>query len=55
MDAAAIDRFVEHYERITRDMLASLPGRADWTIELAPDHRIAGIVRRDPNPTRSRS
>ncbi len=55
MEAAAIDRFVEHYERITRDMLVTLPGRADWTIELAPDHTIAGIARSDPNRTRSRS
>ena len=55
MDAVAIDRFVEHYERITRDMLATLPGRADWTIELAPDHRIAGIARSDRNRNRSRS
>lgn len=55
MEAAAIDRFVEHYERITRDMLVTLPGRADWTIELAPDHTIAGIARSDPNRPRSRS
>ena len=55
MDAATIDRFVEHYERITREMLETLPGRADWTIALAPDHGIAGIARSDRNQTRSRS
>lgn len=55
MDADAIERFVEHYERITRDMLANLPGRADWTIELAPDHRVAGIARREPNRARFRA
>lgn len=46
MDAPAIERFVAHYERITEAMRASLPGRAAWTIELARDHSIAGIVRR---------
>ncbi len=55
MDAAAIERFVQHYERITLDMLASLPGRVDWTIELAPDHRVAGIARREPNRARFRA
>lgn len=46
MDAAAIERFVAHYERITEAMRTSLPGRADWIVELARDHAIAGIVRR---------
>ena len=55
MNAAAVDRFVEHYERITREMLATLPGRADWTIELAPDHSIAGIIRRGPQRAPSRA
>ena len=55
MEAAALDRFVAHYERITCDMLATLPGRANWTIELAADHGITEIVRRDSNRTRSRS
>lgn len=55
MGAADVDRFVEHFERITRDMLATLPGQADWTIELASDHGVAGIVRTDPNRNRSRS
>lgn len=47
LDAAAIDRFVAHYERITLDLVARLPERAEWTVELAPDHSIASIVRRD--------
>ena len=46
MDAAAIDRFVEHYERITRGMLCELPDRADWTVVLGSDHSIAGLARR---------
>jgi D-glycerate 3-kinase len=47
LDAAAIDRFVAHYERITLELMARLPERAEWTIDLAPDHSIASIVRRD--------
>lgn len=43
LDAAGLDRFVEHYERITRGMLERLPGRADVTVRLAPDHSIAAI------------
>lgn len=37
MDATAIDRFVQHYERITRAILAELPGRADLTLHLNYD------------------
>ena len=29
-----IDRFVSHYERITRWMLAEMPARADWVVTL---------------------
>lgn len=46
LDAAAIERFVAHYERITLAMRATLSGRADWTIGLALDHSIASIERR---------
>jgi len=46
MGAAAIDRFVQHYERITLAMLASPSSLADWTIELAPDHTVEAIRRR---------
>ncbi|MFO0689052.1 MAG: kinase [Myxococcota bacterium] len=45
LDAAAIARFVAHYERITLEMQASLPGRAVWTVLLGRDHAITGIVR----------
>ena len=41
LGAEAVDRFVQYYERITRSMMASLPGRADLTVELADDHSIA--------------
>lgn len=38
MDAAAIRRFVMHYERLTRHNLAELPDRADVTLELDEAH-----------------
>ncbi|MEM9173967.1 MAG: kinase [Myxococcota bacterium] len=47
LDAAALDRFVQHYERITLRMLRTLPGRADWTVELTDDHTVARVVRSD--------
>ena len=43
MTAAEVARFVAHYERITRRMLAELPNAADVTVELAEDHRIAAV------------
>ena len=45
LDAAAVDRFVAHYERITLRMLETLPGRADWTVSLAEDHSVAALER----------
>ncbi|MEO6040328.1 MAG: kinase [Croceibacterium sp.] len=39
MDAAALDRFVMHYERLTRWMLAEMPARADAVISLDTDQR----------------
>lgn len=43
MTVAEVARFVAHYERITRRMLAELPNTADVTVELAEDHRIAAL------------
>ena len=42
MDDAAINRFIAHYERLTRWILQEMPARADWTIPLAAD-RTPGI------------
>ncbi|BBC73888.1 kinase [Altererythrobacter sp. B11] len=39
MDAAAIDRFIAHYERLTRHMLEEMPGRADIVIRIDNDQR----------------
>ena len=41
--AAEVNRFVAHYERITRRMLASLPSTADVVVELDDDHRVSGL------------
>lgn len=43
MTVAEVARFVAHYERITRRMLAALPGAADVTVELGEDHRIVAM------------
>ena len=49
LDEAAVDRFVQHYERITLAMLEALPGRVDWSVVLADDHSVAEVVRRRPD------
>lgn len=47
MDPAAMARFVQHYERLTRHVLAEMPARADIVARLALDRSLAGLVRRD--------
>jgi D-glycerate 3-kinase len=37
MDEAELERFVAHYERLTRWILAEMPERADWVVPLAAD------------------
>lgn len=39
MNAGGIDRFIHHYERLTRAILAEMPARADLTIRLDADRR----------------
>lgn len=39
MDQAALDRFVMHYERLTRATLAEMPARADILFRIGPDQR----------------
>ncbi len=48
MDAAAVARFVAHYERVTRSMLERPPGRADWVVTLDESHGIHSLSRRPP-------
>lgn len=39
MDEPALDRFLQHYERLTRWMLNEMPDRADILIPIGPDQR----------------
>jgi D-glycerate 3-kinase len=39
MDDAALERFLMHYERLTRWMLEEMPARADVLIPIGPDQR----------------
>jgi D-glycerate 3-kinase len=43
MDKAALHRFIMHYERLTRHMLAELPGRADLVLRLDTSHQIDAV------------
>ncbi len=43
LSAAEVNRFVEHYERITRRMLAILPSTADIVVHLDDNHRVSGL------------
>lgn len=47
MDAPALTRFLQHYERLTRHMLADLPARADIVIPLDPEHKAGAILFKD--------
>jgi D-glycerate 3-kinase len=51
MDAAALQRFIMHYERLTRNMLNEMPDRADLVLELSPEHQIDGVRINTPTPT----
>ena len=44
----ALQRFLQHYERLSRHALAVLPARADLRIVLDAQRRVAAIVRRQP-------
>jgi len=50
MDAAAIDRFVAHYERLTRWMFEAMPARAQLCAVLNDRHGIDALLRRDSDP-----
>ncbi|MAM86329.1 MAG: hypothetical protein CME36_03345 [unclassified Hahellaceae] len=44
MDAAQIQRFISHYERLTRWNLEVLPEKADMVLELNEDHSMRRLV-----------
>ncbi|MEM7251411.1 MAG: hypothetical protein AAF493_08315 [Pseudomonadota bacterium] len=43
MSNAEVDRFVMHYERITRHILSEMPGRADAVFPIGADHNPAHV------------
>jgi len=45
MNEAGVARFIRFYERLTRHVLAEMPGRADLTIRLDGDRRPVSILR----------
>ena len=42
LEGPALRRFIGHFERLTRHQLATLPAKADATIELSTSHRMVG-------------
>ena len=46
MDAAALRRFLMHYERLSRHALRKLPSRADLRIVLGRDREVRAMQRR---------
>jgi D-glycerate 3-kinase len=46
MDPAAVAAFIEHYERLTRHILAEMPDRADLVIGLDAARVVAGVYGR---------
>ena len=42
MNAGEVVRFIQHYERLTRHMLAEMPGRADVVVRLGEDREVLG-------------
>lgn len=43
MSPDAVLRFIQHYERLTRHILATMPGYADLTVRLDPDRAVLGL------------
>lgn len=43
---AELERFIQHYERLTRHMLATMPGHADTLIDIDDNHRMTSMVNR---------
>ena len=42
MSPEKIGRFIQHFERLTRHALNTLPRKADWVFHLDSQHRVAG-------------
>ena len=44
MDAATLERFLQHYERLSRHALATLPALADSVVEYDDDRHMTGLT-----------
>ena len=44
LDDAGLRRFVQHFERLSRHMLDTVPAYADVVIEIDDEHRLAGLT-----------
>lgn len=49
MDDAALSRFLDHYERLTRWTIETLPSQADFVARIAQDRSVLGIEMRQEN------
>ena len=47
LNAAQIEHFVAHYQRLTEWMLEEVPRRAHVVVALAEDHRVMRVTVRD--------
>ena len=50
LSPAGLKRFVQHYERLTRHMLKTMPDYADAVIDIDENHRMTGISWRERSP-----
>ena len=46
MSPGEVERFIRHYERLTRHILQEMPARADLVVRLGPDRRVESIETR---------
>ena len=44
MAPAQVQRFIQHYERLTRWILAEMPERADMVVRLGEQREVLGIT-----------
>ncbi|WP_426166794.1 kinase [Sandarakinorhabdus sp. DWP1-3-1] len=47
MDDTALDRFIQHFERLSRHLLATMPGQADIIVPIAENHTAGAVQWRD--------
>ena len=52
MDATQLQFFISHYERLTREMLAEMPARADEVFLIGEDHEVYANQRSNRHPLR---